>query len=92
MSDSYNYFIKGQSSILDFSVDWTQWLDDDTLSSVVWTVPSGITKHDENNSSYIATIWLSGGTLGQSYDIVCSITTIAGRVDSRTITVIIRDR
>jgi len=92
MSDSYNFFLKGKNSILDFSVDWTLWLGDDSLSAVEWSVPSGITKVDESFSTTMATIWLSGGMLGNSYDLVCSITTVFGRIDSRTITIIIRDR
>lgn len=63
-----------------------------TISTVVWTVPTGITKDSDNKLSVtiagivyavntVATIWLSGGTAGTEYELVCTITTS----DSRTL-------
>jgi len=63
-----------------------------TISTVTWTVPTGITQDSANTNSVtingitydantVATIWLSGGTDGTDYDIECKITTS----DSRTL-------
>ena len=91
---SFQKFTKDPDANLDFSIDWTDWLDvvSDTISSVVWTVPSGITKTDESNTTTVATIWLSGGTVGTKYAIVGRITTAAGRVDDRTIEIVIKQK
>ena len=72
---------------LDYSVNWEDWLedDDDTISSVVWVVPDGMTKTSQSSTDTIATVWLSGGTEGQQYNVVCRITTAGGRTEDRTI-------
>lgn len=93
MTDSPNYFIKDPQSTLDYTVDWTSWMAaGDAISSVVWTVPSGITQASVSATDTTATIWLSGGTVGQSYNVQCKITTSGGRTDERTITIIVRQK
>jgi hypothetical protein len=92
MSDTPLSFTKDPDAILDYSVDWTSWLGSDTISSVVWTVATGLTQVLTSNTGYVATIWLSGGTDGQSYDIICRITTAGGRTDDRTFTIVVRQR
>lgn len=54
-----------------------------TLSSVVWTVPTGLTKENEliGGSSTIAQIQLSGGTDGQSYLLICTVTLSNGETE-----------
>lgn len=93
MPDSPNYFIKDPDSTLDYTVDWTQWMSSgDTIASVTWTVPSGITQVTSTNTSTKAIVWLSGGTVGQSYQVRCRIVTVGGRTDDRTITIIVRQK
>jgi hypothetical protein len=93
MADSPSVFIKDPQATLDYSVDWTLWLaSGDYISSVVWTVPSGLTTVTTSNTNTLATIWLSGGTVGQSYSVQCKITTAGGRIDERTISIIVRQR
>lgn len=83
---------KDPDAILDYVIDWSTWLDSDTISTSVWVVPSGITEDSDSNTTTTATIWLSGGTLGTSYSVVNRITTAAGRTDDRTITITIREK
>lgn len=52
-----------------------------------WTAPTGITATTSTNTTTTATVWLSGGTLGEYYRIVNHITTAAGRQDDRTIVI-----
>lgn len=72
-----------------------------TISTATWTVPSGITKDSSNQNavtikgvSYgvntVATVWLSGGTDGTDYDLLCRITTSDSRTLDKTITVPVR--
>jgi len=85
-------FTKDPDATLDYQIDWSDWLDSDTISTSTWTVPSGITKDSDTASTTATTIWLSGGTAGESYELVNQIVTAAGRTDDRTITVIVKER
>jgi predicted Abi (CAAX) family protease len=84
---------KDPDATLDYVWDWTAWLtDDETIATVEWIVPDGITQGDTSNTTTTATTWFSGGTVGDSYPITCRITTDQGRIDDRTKTLRIKDR
>lgn len=86
-------FLKDPSSKLDYGFDWSLWLETgDTISTVVWTVPAGLTKESEENSSTVTKVWLSGGTLSTLYTVSGKITTSQGRIDERSFTVFIVNR
>lgn len=81
---------KDPNSRLPFTVDWTQWLaaEEDEASSAEWIVPIGLTKEDFPAPIVVdgkATVWLSGGTDGRTYEVVCRLTTVGGRIDDRTL-------
>lgn len=79
--------IKSPGSKLDYTIDWSDWLiDGDTITTAEWSVPDGLEKTDESNTTTRATIWLSGGTAGETYRLLCTITTAQGRIDPRTLT------
>jgi hypothetical protein len=61
-----------------------------TMSSVTWTVPSGIVKDSQSEVGLVAFITLSGGTDGVDYDILCRMTPSSGNVVEQTITVPVR--
>jgi hypothetical protein len=74
-----------------------------TISTVTWTVPSGITKNSDNKSavtikgvSYsantVCTIWLSGGALQVDYTLTCEITTSDGRTLDQSILIPVRQQ
>jgi len=75
-------FIKDPDSTEDYDVDFTAWLNgvSDTIDYVAWIVPAGITNAGVSNTTLIAKIYLSGGTVGQRYRIVCRITTVGTTV------------
>jgi len=87
-------FVKDPSAILDYAYDWSDWLaTNETISTRAVTVPTGITESStDTESSGVVTVWLSGGTAGNEYDIACKITTNASRTDERTITIRVKDR
>jgi len=85
-------FVKDPSAVLDYTVDWSDWLDTDTIATSEWTVPSGITKDSDTNTDTTATVWLSGGTAGENYSVTNTITTAGGRTDQRTIHIQVRER
>jgi hypothetical protein len=67
-------------------VDWSAWLGDDTIESSTFEAPAGLTKVDEDSDGTTATVWLSGGTDTETYEVVNQIVTAGGRTDERTIT------
>lgn len=85
-------FNKDPDARLDYKVDWTSWLGSDTISTSEWIVPNGITYEADTFTDTSATVWLSGGSLGSSYEVVNRITTVAGRIDDRTIIIKIRQK
>jgi hypothetical protein len=89
---------KDPAAKLDYLFDWapktndvglSDWLEEgETISTYEVTVPTGLTlvSHAKikNNTAIVA--WVSGGTLGNTYDLTCKITTTPnGRIDLRTI-------
>jgi hypothetical protein len=85
-------FLKDPQALLDFSVDWTSWLGSDTIATSTWTVPTGLTKVSDSKTTEIATVWLSGGTVGQEYTVTNHIKTAAGREDERSIIIQVQER
>ena len=85
-------FFKDPDAVLDYQVDWSDWLDSDTILSSDWTVPTGITEDSDTNTTTTATIWLSSGTVGTEYSLVNRIVTAGGRKDDRTIIIRVRGR
>jgi len=85
-------FGKDPNAVLDYAIDWSSWLGTDTISTSAWTVASGITKTGESKTSTKATIWLSGGTAGVTYELTNRIVTTAGRTDDRTIGIVVGEK
>ena len=83
---------KDPAAVLDYTVNWETWLEEDAISTATWTVPSGLTKDSDAKSTTIATVWLSGGTVGENYEVICHIVSVAGREDDRTIRINVRQR
>jgi hypothetical protein len=89
MTDPY---LKDPSSRLDYQIDWSTWLDTDTISASTWTVPTGLTLYSQSNTATAAIVWLEGGTAGEEYMVTNQITTAGGRVDQRSFKVVVRER
>ena len=80
-------FIQSPQSILDYLVDWTAWLNTNEVitGTPIVTVGAGL-------GLYISQVivgnfvvwWLAGGTVGQQYNVSCTITTNQGRTDVRS--------
>lgn len=88
-------FAKDPDAILDYTMDWSSWLDaagGDTIATATWTLPAGISTVGNSKSLTETTIWLSGGTAGTSYAILCRITTVGGRTEDRTMQINVLDR
>ena len=83
---------KDPNAVLDYTFDWSKWLAKiaDTITSVSFTLGVGatITEVSHSNTTTLATIKVSGGTVplvaGTLESITCRIVTVAGRTDERT--------
>lgn len=73
----------------------------ETISSSTWTVPTGLTQLGPATSPTApapsqvdgkATIWLTGGTAGDTYKLTNKIVTSAGRTDERSIQIDVKNR
>jgi hypothetical protein len=84
---------KDPNAVLDWAFDWSRWLStDEEVSSAEVEVDEGLTKDSQSNTTDTVTVWLSGGTLGVTYEVTCRITTNQGRTDERTIGIRVTDR
>lgn len=94
MSTTYlQRFVKDPDATLDYTWNWSDWLGADTITGTpTITVPAGITKTTQSNTTTAVTAWLTGGTAGTAYDVACKIVTAGGRTDERTIRIEVRQR
>ena len=84
---------KAPVAVLTYTIDWTAWLSGaDTISTATWTVPSGLTSVLETTTGYKASIKLSGGTAGSTYDLKCHVVTVGGLEDARTLRFVVNER
>ncbi|MBI4910310.1 MAG: hypothetical protein HY820_42225 [Acidobacteria bacterium] len=85
-------FTKDPNAVLDYTIDWTRWLAGDQIATSEWLVPSGLTKMADSKTASSATVWLSGGTAGQSYTVTNRIMTSAGRTEDRSFIAKVEER
>lgn len=90
---SFTVYTRDPDSVLDYQWDWSAWLGvGESINSHTIIVPTGITKDSSTNDSTTVTAWISGGTTGVAYDVVCRIVTSSGRTEDRTIRLLTREK
>lgn len=72
---------KNKTAIIDYVIDYTNWLGTDKIASASWSYPAGITAVYSTATTAMATVWLSGGVPGNVYTIENVIWTSAGRTE-----------
>lgn len=94
-------FVKDPAAVLEYRFDWTVggWLaaGEVITSSEIITDPGtvdapGITVDSDTNDATSATVWLSGGTEWERYEVTNRISTSQGRTDDRTIRIHVQQR
>lgn len=84
---------KDPDATLDWIFDWSSWLQaGETISSSEFIVSAGLTVGVTSNTTISATVWLSGGSTGQVYQVTNRITTNQGRTDDRSIRIRVVNR
>lgn len=73
-------YAKTVAEFADYGRDLTGHLaTGETIASVAWTVPAGLTGSAPGNDSTAFWIWLAGGTLDATYTVTALVTTSTGR-------------
>ena len=88
-------FIKNPSDedILDYLWEWADWLDGDTIDTALVQVPTGslaVASFSIVDGDSVV-CFLEGGIVGQSYVVLCTITTAGLRTKSRRIRIDCRE-
>lgn len=93
------FIVKDPDSYLDYSVDWSDWLDDsDDIATSTWTIETitgdtaPLTTDANSKANGITTIWLDGGTAGNNYRVTNTITTDNGLTDERYFRIFVKNR
>lgn len=105
---SYRWPNKDKDEQLDYSVDWSRWLDNGiTISTVSWfvdnasgvktaftagSVVNGLQNVANTNTSTVATINLALGINNTEYKLHCRITDSSGSIAERTIKLRIKEQ
>lgn len=73
---------------LDYGFDWSNWLSEgETIVSSVWAVDAGLAMSNQQLVGAVASLFISGGVVGNIYKISNTITSSASRIDTRTFAV-----
>ena len=75
-------FEKTDDGVLDYKIDYTNWILTDTIASSTWEAV-GLTIDSSSFTNADTTIFLSGGVTGQLYEVRNTIVTTGGRIDER---------
>ena len=86
-------FNKDPNAVLDYGFDWASWVSSgETISISSWSV-SSLNISSASVSSHTAIVFVnSGGILNASHTLTNRITTSRGRIDERSLDIIILDR
>lgn len=76
----------------EFEFDLTPDLDGDTISTVTFVLPDGLTQVSSSNTDKTATIFVTGAARCALYRIICRYTTANGITRDKTLRVIGRDQ
>lgn len=94
-------FTKDPDSLLDYEIDWSNFLSDpdgnvvDSLIASSFIPGAGITVRLDPPATFTSTktrVWIEGGTEGSQYDIVNRIRTSDGRIEDRFFRIKIKSR
>jgi hypothetical protein len=104
---SYKWPPKDPDEVLDYSIDWSRYLDTDQLNTVTWycedadgvktlfldaVVINGLQRISASNSTTVSTLQLGLGDNNTTYNIYCAITTVAGRSTERKVRLKVKQR
>jgi hypothetical protein len=83
---------KDKDEVLDYVIDWAARLSNDIIFSSTWIVPTGIVMDSNSNTDSSTTIWLHGGTIGSTYELLNRIVTTGGRTMDQSVKLKIKEK
>ena len=92
---------KDPDELDDYKLDWTARLapDSDDISTSAWSIvtdmtgdPSPLAIETESFTLSSTTVWLSGGTIGNTYQLLNHVVTTGGRVLEQTVQLKVKSR
>tara|TARA_R100000951_G_scaffold57789_1_gene48529 strand:- start:746 stop:1057 length:312 start_codon:yes stop_codon:yes gene_type:complete len=98
---------KDPDEILDYSVDWSRFLDTHSIEAVAWSIKNadgtktavsagetvdGLTLYQQTNTATVATARFGAGTTNKTYKITCAVTFNTSLVSERVIQLPIKER
>tara|TARA_R110000868_G_scaffold96433_3_gene265352 strand:+ start:3503 stop:3832 length:330 start_codon:yes stop_codon:yes gene_type:complete len=93
------YITKDPSAVLDYTLDWSEWLPSgDEISSSTVTIQSiagdsaPLTLDSNSSTTNTTTAIISGGTAGNKYNIEYTIVTSDSKTDSRNFRIFVQER
>ena len=93
------YIEKDPYAVLDYSLDWTNWMPaGETINTVTVTAETitgdsaPLTINSTTNTDYVVTAFISGGTAGNIYNIEYKIVTDNNKQDSRNFRIKVVER
>jgi hypothetical protein len=78
------WFKKDPDNTEQYYIDFSDWLNGQSIASSTWTVSAGLTVVSSAFLNGVAKITVSGGTLGTVYSMVCRVVAAAGDVGERS--------
>lgn len=86
---------KDPNAVLDYSIDWTEWLEEtETITDSEWEASSG-TIEDSSFDEKTTQVWLSGGEAGETITLTNRVTTDSSpveRIDDRSLLIKVEER
>lgn len=89
-----NIYAKDPAAVLDYYIDWTDWLvGEDTIVTSTWVATGSltVTLFTEDILGGFTGVWVSGGVVGEHVLLTNHIVTSDGREDERSVQLILRD-
>ena len=93
------YIDKDTDAVLDYSVDWTNWMPtSDTITTSTWAITAiagdedALTIDSDAETDYVSTAVISGGTDGNIYTVSNTVVTVNGITDRRHFRIIVKAR
>jgi len=94
-SHKYKQFYLDPEEFLDYTLDWAEWLEEDSINSFqpFWDDPEIIIEYDTHGfTPKTTTFWATGGVVNKSYLVTTRINTTMSRIAERTVRLIVKDK
>jgi hypothetical protein len=95
-----SYIEKDPDARLDYTIDWSDWVSNDTLQTAVWRTstitgdpaPLTLVSNVTNTGQGVSTVLITGGSAGNTYTVTCKVTTTNALIDERYFRIIAKNR